>query len=310
MKFVVLDGQRCANGAGQQSLSTTTNFFKTKPRTPPDIVRGLRDAIPKLESGPPGSETRRKAREEVSRNLQAIKGILYGDGDLLLLLVQNVARFDFEARKDVVQIFNNLLRHQIGARLPTVEYVCARHEDVIFVALEGYSNEEVALNVGMVLREMLRREQLAKILLYFQRFCTFPHHTDATHWQTSETLKRHQLTVAEYLDKNDDRAGIKFSYFSPLWQLSKNYVTEPQSLKLLREIHLDRANFSVATRYVAQESNLKMMNALRDKSKNIQEHAERVAKRALARFAISPRVLARQCGLRHFESSINDVDET
>jgi calcium binding protein 39 len=36
------------------------NFFKTKPRTPPDIVRGLRDAIPKLESGPPGGETRKK----------------------------------------------------------------------------------------------------------------------------------------------------------------------------------------------------------------------------------------------------------
>src|SRR6267154_6360808 len=84
-----------------------------------------------------------QAGEEVSRNLQAIKGILYGDGgvliircschpllnssleplpeliaqlaqetystDLLLLLLQNIARFDFEARKDVVQIFNNLL---------------------------------------------------------------------------------------------------------------------------------------------------------------------------------------------------------
>ncbi|KAG2336737.1 ARM repeat-containing protein [Suillus weaverae] len=116
------------------------NFFKTKPQTPPDYVRSL----------PPGSETRRKVGEEVSRNLQAIKGILYGDGethsaDLLLLLVQNIARFDFEARKDIVQIFNNLLWRQIGARLPTVEYVCARHEDVIFVALEGYGNEEVAL---------------------------------------------------------------------------------------------------------------------------------------------------------------------
>lgn len=36
------------------------NFFKTKPRTPPDLVRGLRDAINRLESGAPGGETRRK----------------------------------------------------------------------------------------------------------------------------------------------------------------------------------------------------------------------------------------------------------
>jgi hypothetical protein len=39
------------------------NFFKTKQRTPPELVRGLRDAIPKLESGAPGSETRRKVRK-------------------------------------------------------------------------------------------------------------------------------------------------------------------------------------------------------------------------------------------------------
>lgn len=38
------------------------NFFKTKPRTPPELVRGLRDAIPRLESGAPGGETRRKVR--------------------------------------------------------------------------------------------------------------------------------------------------------------------------------------------------------------------------------------------------------
>ena len=38
----------------------TMNFFKTKQRTPTDIVRALRDAIPRLESSAPGSEARRK----------------------------------------------------------------------------------------------------------------------------------------------------------------------------------------------------------------------------------------------------------
>jgi calcium binding protein 39 len=84
--------------------------------------------------------------------------------DLLLVLVQNISRFEFEARKDVVQIFNNLLRRQIGSRWPTVEYLSGKH-DVIFAALAGYENEEVALNTGMILKEMLRHEQLCKILL-------------------------------------------------------------------------------------------------------------------------------------------------
>jgi calcium binding protein 39 len=226
------------------------NFFKTKPRTPPDLVRGLRDAIPKLESGPPGNESRRKASEEVARNLQAVKGILYGDGepvpeliaqlaqetystDLLLILVQNIARFDFESRKDVVQIFNNLLRRQIGARLPTVEYICARHEEVIFAALAGYGNEEIALNTGMILREMLRHEQLAKILLHSEQFYMFAHHIETTSFGVScdafanlkETLTRHKPMVAEYLDKNYDRARFPNNSSSPL--LTPNSSSRP-----------------------------------------------------------------------------------
>jgi hypothetical protein len=56
-------------------------------------------------------------------------------------------------------------------------------------------------------------------------------------------------------------------------------VTKRQSLKLLGEILLDRANFNVMTRYIANEANLKMMmNLLRDKSKNIQFEAFHVFK--------------------------------
>ena len=89
--------------------------------------------------------------------------------DLLHLLVVHIARFDFEARKDVVQIFNNLLRRQIGARWPTVEYISGKRE-VLFAALAGYENEDVALNTGMILREMLRHEPLCKILLYSEQY--------------------------------------------------------------------------------------------------------------------------------------------
>jgi calcium binding protein 39 len=45
------------------------NFFKTKTRTPPDLVRGLRDAINRLEAGAPGGDTRRKVRRIFALNL-------------------------------------------------------------------------------------------------------------------------------------------------------------------------------------------------------------------------------------------------
>ncbi|KAF5346455.1 hypothetical protein D9756_010022 [Leucocoprinus leucothites] len=276
------------------------NFFKSKPRTPPDLVRGLRDSIGRLESSAPGGETRRKASEDLSKNLQQIKGILHGDtGDtppeltaqlsqefynsnLLYLLLLHISRLEFEARKDVVQIFNNLLRRQIGSRWPTVDHIAGR-PDIIFAALAGYENEEVALNTGMILKEMLRHEQLCKILLYSDQFYKFPHYIETTTFGIScdafanlkETLTRHKPMVAEYLDKNYDRF---FSSFTTLI-LSNNYVTKRQSLKLLGEILLDRANFNVMTRYIANEANLKMMmNLLRDKSKNIQFEAFHVFK--------------------------------
>lgn len=101
--------------------------------------------------------------------------------------------------------------------------------------------------------------------------------------------------VAEYLDENYDRVSAAlflrlkqlelmfnhpqfFSHYSLLVQ-SSNYVTKRQSLKLLGEILLDRTNFKVMTRYIANEENLKvMMNLLKDRSKNIQFEAFHVFK--------------------------------
>lgn len=207
------------------------NFFKTKQRTPPDLVRGLRDNILKLESSPPGDARKKVCAAPRSAHLADNRGIssnsiftrLYtgerGDQqalaadqraalwrwrcavilnasnliltciipytepvpellaqlaqetystDLLYFLVLHIGRFDFEARKDAVQIFNNLLRRQIGTRWPTVEYISSKRE-VLFAALQGYENEEVALNTGMILREMLKHEQLCKILLHSEQ---------------------------------------------------------------------------------------------------------------------------------------------
>ncbi|KDN39548.1 ARM repeat-containing protein [Tilletiaria anomala UBC 951] len=205
------------------------NFiFKSKQRTPAELVKHLRDTIARLDNGSSSnannnsssngndaalasssaggpshsnganggaatqgsggggsSDSRRKASEDISKTLFQMKAILYGDGEnnepqpemvaqlaqevynhnMLQLLVQNIWRFEFEAKKDVSQIFNNLLRRQIGSRLPTVEYLSQKPE-IIFIALRGYENADVALNTGIILREMLRHEPLAKILLH------------------------------------------------------------------------------------------------------------------------------------------------
>ena len=70
---------------------------------------------------------------------------------------------------------------------------------------------------------------------------------------------------------------------------------------MLGEILLDRANFNVMTRYIANEANLKMMmNLLRDKSKNIQFEAFHVFKVGPV-FALL-RCIAKLSGCAHIDS--------
>ncbi|KAL0078258.1 calcium-binding protein 39 [Phycomyces blakesleeanus] len=272
------------------------NIFKTKQKTPHDLVRYVKDAIHRLD----GSD-RRKATEDISKYLVSMKNILYGEddsepspdsvsqlaqevysNDLLQLLVLNIHRFEFEAKKDVAQIFNNLLRRVIGTRCPTVEYLCTR-EEVLFTLLKGYEQPEVALNCGLILRECLRHEPLAKIILYSPRFYLFFDYVEMSTFDIAsdafasfkEIMTKHKQMVADFLDTHYEEF---FEHYKRLL-LSSNYVTKRQSLKLLGEILLDRSNFSVMTRYISSADNLKlMMNLLRDRSRNIQFEAFHVFK--------------------------------
>lgn len=270
-------------------------FFKQK-KTPHELVKSVKDSIHKLDG-----VDRKKAGEDISKNLLAMKTILCGDGendpspdqvaqlsqevynnDLLQLLVLNIWRFEFEAKKDVSQIFNNMLRRQIGTRWPTVEYLCTR-EEILFALLKGYENTEIALNCGMILRECLKHEAQAKILLYSDRFFKFFDYVEISTFDISsdafatfkELLTRHKQLVAQFLESKYDAF---FTHYTALLT-SANYVTKRQSLKLLGEILLDRTNFNVMTRYISNPDNLKlMMNMLRDRSKNIQFEAFHVFK--------------------------------
>lgn len=94
------------------------------------------------------------------------------NSNLLLLLIQNLNRIDFEGKKDVAQVFNNVLRRQIGTRSPTVEYICTKPE-ILFTLMAGYEHQDIALNCGTMLRECARYEALAKIMLYSDEFFNF-----------------------------------------------------------------------------------------------------------------------------------------
>uniref|UniRef100_A0A8C9LVI5 Calcium binding protein 39 like n=1 Tax=Piliocolobus tephrosceles TaxID=591936 RepID=A0A8C9LVI5_9PRIM len=251
-------------------------LFSKSHKNPAEIVKILKDNLAILEKQDKKTD---KASEEVSKSLQAMKEILCGtnekeppteavaqlaqelyNGGLLVTLIADLQLIDFEGKKDVTQIFNNILRRQIGTRSPTVEYISA-HPHILFMLLKGYEAPQIALRCGIMLRECIRHEPLAKILLFSNQFRDFFKYVELSTFDIAsdafatfkDLLTRHKLLVADFLEQNYDT--------------------------LLGELILDRHNFAIMTKYISKPENLKlMMNLLRDKSPNIQFEAFHVFK--------------------------------
>jgi len=219
--------------------------------------------------------------EPSQENILALANECYTN-DLLPPLLTNLTKLEFEAKKDTVLVFNNLLRRQVGPRTPTVEYI-TKNPVILELLCSGYDVTDIALSCGSMLRECTRHEGLTKLVLYSPNIWKFFKNVEVSNFDIAsdafatfkELLTKHKSLVAEFLEKNYDAF---FEHYTGLLN-SANYVTKRQSLKLLGELLLDRANFNVMTKYISDQPNLKlMMNLLRDKSRNIQFEAFHVFK--------------------------------
>jgi len=268
---------------------------------PQELVKAAKDSIVAIEKSQGNAKVVEKANEELSKALAGMKFTLYGDSehepnqdaivqmsndvyacDLIPSLIQNVSKYEFEAKKDVILVFNNLLRRQVGSRSPTVEYIC-RNTVVLDVLATGYDNPDIALTCGAMMRECSKHESLTKLVVYSPNLWKYFKYVEVSNFDVAsdafatfkELLTKHKPLVAEFLEKNYDQ--FFESYIGLL--NSGNYVTRRQSLKLLGELLLDRANFNIMTKYISESSNLKlMMMLLRDSSRSIQFEAFHVFK--------------------------------
>uniref|UniRef100_A0A8C2FBH1 Calcium binding protein 39 n=1 Tax=Cyprinus carpio TaxID=7962 RepID=A0A8C2FBH1_CYPCA len=271
--------------------------FGKSHKCPADIVKNLKDNMTILEKPDISDKKAEKASEEVSKSLLAMKEILYGTNEkepqteavaqlaqelynsgLLSTLVADLQLIDFEGKKDVAQIFNNILRRQIGTRTPTVEYLCTQ-QNILFMLLKGYESPDIALNCGIMLRECIRHEPLAKITLCSEQFYDFFRYVEMSTFDiASDAFATFKVSVLVNIQALSVCFVRFFSEYEKLLH-SENYVTKRQSLKLLGELLLDRHNFTIMTKYISKPENLKlMMNLLRDKSRNIQFEAFHVFK--------------------------------
>jgi Mo25-like len=170
-------------------------------------------------------------------------------------------------------------------RLPrkAVDQVVLNGGHLLRALVCGYDDSDVALNSGAMLRECLRDETLVKLLLesdMFWRFFELVEKSDfdvASDAFTSfkDLLTRHKQVVATFIVAHLDRFVEQYNELLR----SNNYVTRRQSLKLLGEMLMERANFRIMTQYISSATNLKLvMNLLLDSRRNIQFEAFHVFK--------------------------------
>ncbi|RYO95397.1 hypothetical protein DL764_007715 [Monosporascus ibericus] len=298
------------------------SFFFSRGRTRTntnDLAKQARDHVLKLD-GPGGPA---KA-EELAKVLSQMKHLLQGtpevestpeqvyqlvtgliEEDLLLLLAQNLYRLPFESRKDTQVIFSYVFRFRPPTASPKTDpvalsYVVNNKPQVLLELCRGYDHKESATPAGTVLREVLKNEAAAAIILYddgeepgsSQKGVTTidrerPQSGDGVFWRFfdwidkssfevaadafttfRELLTKHKELVPRYLAINFE---LFFDKYNNVLVQSNSYVTKRQSIKLLGEILLDRSNYNVMTAYVDRGEHLKIcMNLLRDDRKMVQ----------------------------------------
>ncbi|KAG2407053.1 putative MO25-like protein [Vigna angularis] len=285
------------------------SLFKSKPRTPSDIVRHTRDLL-RLTNRDDDKTA------ELTKNLREMKSILYGNSEsepvpeacaqltqeffkenTLRLLIQCLPKLNLEARKDATQIVANLQRQQVQSKLIASDYL-ETNLDLMDVLISGYENMDMALHYGAMLRECIRHQIVAKYVLDSPHMKKFFDYIQLPNFDIAadagatfkELLMRHKSTVAEFLSKNYEWVdsleecliceGLMFfdEYNSKLLE-SSNYITRRQAVKVLGDMLLDRSNSAVMTQYVSSRDNLRiLMNLLRESSKSIQIEAFHVFK--------------------------------
>ncbi|URD75943.1 Mo25-like [Musa troglodytarum] len=228
---------------------TMKGLFKSKPRTPSDVVRQARDLLVYVDLNWSSRDAKRQEK----------------------------------ARKDATQVVANLQRQQVHSRLIASEYLEA-NKDLLDLLISGYEDMDIALHYGAMLRECIRHQSIARYVLesdHMKKFFDFiqlPNFDIASDAYATfkELMTRHKSTVAEYLSKNYEWF---FTEFNSRLLSSPNYITRRQAVKLLGDMLLDRSNSAVMVRYVSSKDNLIiLMNLLRESSKNIQIEAFHVFK--------------------------------
>jgi len=208
-------------------------FKGKKVKKPSDLVKFAKSILQAVDKNP---KEREKNMDELSKFVSAMKQVLYGDEehplnaehaaqvvaeiytqDLLLLLCGNVTALEFEAKKDATALLGYMLKRTQPAppTAPTVDWILKTAPTLPALLVQGYKEDAAtALASGAMLRECLRHEELARLLLATEEgWLPFFAHIDLPTFDVAsdafstfrELLTKHKAPVGEFLESHYDR---------------------------------------------------------------------------------------------------------
>ncbi|CAI0383587.1 unnamed protein product [Linum tenue] len=273
---------------------TMKGLFKPRSRTPVELVQHLRELILFALRNP--SDVPKKKREdkmaELGKTLVEIRTILFGEGqsepnaeacsqltqeffreDTIRILIVCIPKLDLGSRQIAARVITNLQKQKVQGRLVAPQYM-ESNLDLLDILLPGYADDEIALPYGLIARELICHQVVAKYVLESEHMRNFFEYIQIETFEISsdaqatfkELLTRHKSTVAEFLTNNFD------------W--------------LLGDMLLDRSNMVVMVRYVSSLDNMRiMMNLFREEKKSIQMEAFHVFKLFVANQSKPPEII-------------------
>ncbi|KAF2625044.1 Mo25-domain-containing protein [Macroventuria anomochaeta] len=271
-------------------------LFRNKQKSNAELTRSTKDLTVRLSQE---DKPNAKLEEELARDLQQMKLRLQGtpdtevnpelvfqllsailSDDLLYILAINIHKLPFESRKDAQVVFSSAFRYKpAGQTDPQVlHHIVQFRPDIIIALCRGYDRRESAMPCGGVLREALRYDAIAALLLYDEGDedgkqldlanvnPDIPASGNGIFWRFFDWIDKGAFELsADAFNTFRTNFEMFFSKYNNMLISSESYVTKRQSIKLLGEILLDRANYSVMTQYVDSGEHLKIiMKLLRD----------------------------------------------
>ncbi|KAH8486053.1 hypothetical protein H0E87_027497 [Populus deltoides] len=172
-------------GSGEDSIATATNTGAGSGRSDKGTfwaVEQTRDLLIYADQSSASlSDSKREEKmAELAKNIRELKSILYGNSesepvseacaqltqeffreDTLAFLIFCLSQLNLEARKDATQVVANLQRQQVNSRLIASDYL-EKNTDLLDTLIAGYENTDMALHYGVMLRECIRHQTVAR----------------------------------------------------------------------------------------------------------------------------------------------------